>query len=171
MVKISLFSRFNAIWKTLFVLMFVFLFFPIRFLFQTLRTTSLKLGFENLNIDRGQQEYEKDWTFFRLAKHVKPICKLIFPKCLVVLGKGCTWQKRESKFYVWTYFTIHLTLCLIFIKVCPKEDASFEAINWKLYLLPKSTNDYQMYLEYQSYQIVGCLQKKYPNFQTAIYNP
>ena len=51
MVKIPLFSRFNAIWKTLFVLMLVFLCFPIHFLFQTLRTTSLKRGFENLNID------------------------------------------------------------------------------------------------------------------------
>ena len=26
---------------------------------------------------------------------------------------------------------------MIFIKVCPEEDAPFEAINWKLYLLPK----------------------------------
>ena len=28
----------------------------------------------------------------------------------------------------------------------------------------KSTNDYQMYLEDQSFQIVGHLQKRYPNF-------
>ena len=27
-----------------------------------------------------------------------------------------------------------------------------------------STNDYQMYLEVESFQIVGCLQKNYPNF-------
>ena len=122
MVKIPLPSRFNTIWKTLFVLMLVFFFFPIPFLFQTLRTTSLKLGFENLNIDGGQWKYEKDWTFFRLTKHVKPICKLIFPKCLHVLGRhGSTWEKRKCKFHVWTYFTIYLFLCLIFIRVCTKK--------------------------------------------------
>ena len=33
----------------------------------------------------------------------------------------------------------------------------------KLYLCLKSTNDYQMYLEDQSFQILGCLQKKYLN--------
>ena len=40
-----------------------------------------------------------------------------------------------------------------------------------LYLLPKIHIDYQMYVEDQSFQIVGRQQKKYPNFETAICKP
>ena len=42
------------------------------------------------------------------------------------MRKGCTWEKGEGKFQVSTYFVIHFTLCLIFIRVCPKEDPPFE---------------------------------------------
>ena len=61
-----------------------------------------------------------------LTKCVKPICKLFFPKCLVVQGKGFTWEKGEGKFHVWTYFIINFTLCLIFLKVCSKDDPPFQ---------------------------------------------
>ena len=61
-----------------------------------------------------------------LTKHVKPICKLFFSKCLVVQGKGFTWEKGEGKFHVWTYFIINFTLCLIFLKVCSKDDPPFQ---------------------------------------------
>ena len=61
-----------------------------------------------------------------LTKYVTPMCKLFFPKCLVALGKGSTWEKGDGKFHVWTYFTICFTLCFIFLRVCPKDDPPFE---------------------------------------------
>ena len=79
---------FNAIWKTLLLLMLVLLFFQLPFLFQTFITfhlTLLQLWF----------------------------CGL--------------WAKFGGKFHVWTNFTIHFTLCLIFIMVWPKEDPFYVA--------------------------------------------
>ena len=40
----------------------------------------------------------------RLVKCAKPICKLLFSKCLVVLGRASTWEKGEGKFHVWQLF-------------------------------------------------------------------
>ena len=110
------------------------------FISNFIRTASFELRFHNLNISGGSDYIWKRSniflqlfyfglfkTFFRLlTKCVKPICKLLFPKWLVVLRKGCTWEKGEGKFQVWTYFIIHFTLCLIFIRVCPIEDPPFE---------------------------------------------
>ena len=110
------------------------------FISNFIRTTSLKLCLQNLNIG-GDSKYI--WKildiffqlfyfgFFKkilrlLTKCVKPICKLFFPKCLVVQGKGFTWEKGEGKFHVWTYFIINFTLCLIFLKVCSKDDSPFQ---------------------------------------------
>ena len=82
------------------------------FISKFIRTTSLKLRFQNLNIG-GDSEYiwKRLNIFFQLfyfgffkkiirllTKCVKPICKLFFPKCLVVLGKGSTWEKRMVNF-------------------------------------------------------------------------
>ena len=46
-------------------------------------------------------------------KIVKAIRSLIFPKCLVLLKKDCAWEEKV----VLRYFTIHFTLCLIFIRI------------------------------------------------------
>ena len=107
-----------------------------------IRTTSLKLRLQNLNIG-GDSEYIRkrlDIPFqlfyfglfikiFRLLrKSAKPIWKLFFPKCLVLIGKGYTSEKRKNIFHVWVYFIIHFTLCLIFLRVCPKDDPPFEII-------------------------------------------
>ena len=82
------------------------------FISKFIRTTSLKLRFQNLNIG-GDSEYiwKRLNIFFQLfyfgffkkiirllTECVKPICKLFFPKCLVVLGKGSTWEKRMVNF-------------------------------------------------------------------------
>ena len=106
-----------------------FLFFSNPFFISNLiRTISLKRYFQNLNIGGDSESIWKrlDILFqlfyfglFKkilrlLTKCVKPICKLFFPNCLVVLGKGSTWEKEEGKFHVWTYFIINFTLCLIF---------------------------------------------------------
>ena len=40
--------------------------------------------------------------------------------------KGCTWEKGDGKFHVWTYLTIHFILVLIFTRACPKEDPPVE---------------------------------------------
>ena len=46
---------------------------------------------------------------------LKAICNLIFPKCLVILGK---WEVGRSEFNIWANFTNHFTLlCSIFIRV------------------------------------------------------
>ena len=110
------------------------------FISNFIRITSLKLCLQNLNIG-GDSKYiwKRLDIFFQLfyfgffkkilrllTKCVKPICKLFFPKCLVVQGKGFTWEKGEGKFHVWTYFIINFTLCLIFLKVCSKDDPPFQ---------------------------------------------
>ena len=60
-------------------------------------------------------------NFFRiLTKNVKTIC-----------SKESTWEQGgavECKFDVLTTFTIHFSLCLIFIRVWPIEDLFFEII-------------------------------------------
>ena len=52
-------------------------------------------------------------TFFRLYvyKSVKAIYNLIFPRCLVVLGK---WGAGRGKFHIWTDFTIHFSIMFKF---------------------------------------------------------
>ena len=51
---------------------------------------------------------------------------MLLSKCLVVLGKGSTREKGEDKFHVWTYFIINFALCLVFSRVCPKDDPPLE---------------------------------------------
>ena len=110
------------------------------FISNFIRITSLKLCLQNLNIG-GDSKYiwKRLDIFFQLfyfgffkkilrllTKCVKPICKLFFPKCLVVQGKESTWEKGEGKCHVWTYLIINFTLCLIFSKVCSKDDPPFQ---------------------------------------------
>ena len=51
--------------------------------------------------------------WFAQKKIVKAIRSLIFPKCLVLLKKDCALEEKV----VLRYFTIHFTLCLIFIRI------------------------------------------------------
>ena len=44
-------------------------------------------------------------------KSVKATCNLIFPKCLVVLGK---WGTGKSQFYIWANFTNHFSIMFDF---------------------------------------------------------
>ena len=53
-------------------------------------------------------------TFYTI--NLKIIRSLIFPKCLVVPTKECTWEEG-IKFYVFTNFAIHFTLYFIFVRV------------------------------------------------------
>ena len=54
-------------------------------------------------------------NFFRLYinKSVKATCNLIFPKCLVVLGK---WGAGRGQSHIWTNFPDHFSIMFDFYK-------------------------------------------------------
>ena len=110
-------QTFNPTWKTLFVLMIVFLFFQSLFYFKLFKNnqpqTSLsafkywwkqRLNMKKIEIFLQLFYFGLFKTNVRLVKCVKPIRKLFFSKCLVVLGKASTWEKREGKFHCWQLF-------------------------------------------------------------------
>ena len=52
---------------------------------------------------------------------VRAICNLILPKCLVVSKKR---SAGRDKIHIWTHFTSHFSIYMIFIRVWPKEGPS-----------------------------------------------
>ena len=52
---------------------------------------------------------------------VRAICNLILPKCLVISKKRSV---GRDKIHIWTHFTSHFSIYMIFIRVWPKEGPS-----------------------------------------------